>query len=121
MTDTTAFFALNPQRISETIDTVGRGASRTLDALIITHKAMLSATADAAKRALDLNLSHAKSLLEARTPYEALELQSAFAMTSFDAYRTHSEKIGKIAGDSIEKAMRPVEESPTPSKPSKRA
>ena|SRR5258708_1932858 len=121
MTDTTVFFTLNPERLSETIDTVGRDASRTLDALIITHKAMLSATAEAAKQALDLNLSHAKSLLEATTPYEALELQSAFAMTSFDAYRAHSEKIAKIAGESIEKAMRPVEEAPTPSKPGKRA
>jgi hypothetical protein len=121
MTDTTVFFALNPQRISETIDTVGRDASRTLDAVIIRHKAVLSVTAEATKQALDLNLSHAKSLLEAKTPYEAFELQSVFAMASFDAYRAHSEKIAKIAGEGIEKAIRPVEEARTPSKPGNRA
>lgn len=104
MTEIAAFFALNPEQFSKTIDTVGKDASKTLDAIIATNKAILSATGDAAKHLLDLNLSHAKSILQATTPYEALELQSAFAKTSFDACRAHAQKLVEIASESIEKA-----------------
>lgn len=121
MTETTMFFALNPEQYAKTVDNLGKEASRTLDAIIATQKAVVSATADAAKRAFDLNLLYAKSLLDATTPYQALELQSAFAKASFDACRDHAEKLVGFANGSIEKTWKPMGESHIQAKVSRRA
>jgi len=108
MTEIAALFALNPMRFSETVDNVGKLVTTSLGTIIATQKALLVATADVARQALDLNVSHARSLLQVETPSEALELQSPFAKTSFNAFRARAEKFAQISIESIEKTIKPM-------------
>jgi hypothetical protein len=72
-------------------------------------QAIASEVQDYSKKALDAGSAHVEKLLAVKAFDKALELQTAFAKSSYEGFLAHVTKVGELYGDFAKEAAKPFE------------